>query len=63
MPERSDPAGEGGLTEAKELVESETGRIVRTMEDFDDPSQERRQVPRASEPSRPVEVADPGSAG
>jgi hypothetical protein len=41
MHERSDPADParaGHLAEVRELVESEIGRLVRTLEDFDDPS-------------------------
>ena len=47
MHERSDPADPaqaGHLAEVRELVESEIGRLVRTMEDFDDPSQEWRRL-------------------
>ncbi|HEV8164519.1 MAG TPA: hypothetical protein VGR74_08740, partial [Actinomycetota bacterium] len=44
MDERSGPAEAEHPGEAKELVESETGRLPRTMEDFHDPSQEWRRL-------------------
>jgi aquaporin Z len=44
MDERTDPAGARRHDEAKELVESETGRALRAMEDFQDPSQEWRRL-------------------
>jgi aquaporin Z len=44
MHEGSHPAQTRRLGEAEEVVESETGRLVRAMEDFDDPSQEWRRL-------------------
>ena len=44
MDESSGPAEAEHPGEAKELVESETGRLPRTMEDFHDPSQEWRRL-------------------
>jgi len=44
MNNRADPAGAGHPSKATEFVESEAGRFVQAMEDFQDPSQEWRRL-------------------